>query len=61
MMAKDVASGEQIILPKTQVVDPRELARRVPVGPPQQKLPPEPGRTPRQTSIPEDETLPRRS
>ena len=61
MMAKDVASGEQIILPKTQVVDPRELARRVPISPPQRNLPPEPGRTPRQTSIPDDEILPRGS
>ena len=58
-MAKDVTSGEQVILPKSQVADPRELARRIPICPPQQKLPPEPGRTPRQTSVPDDEILPR--
>jgi hypothetical protein len=60
-MAKDVASGEKIIMPKSQVVDPRELARRIPTCPPQRKLPPEPGSTPRQTYIPDDEILPRGS
>lgn len=57
-MTKDDVRSDRIILPKKQIVDPRELARRHPVSQPERKLPPEPGRTPRGSHVPKDEVLP---
>lgn len=62
-MTKDDVTSDRVILPKRQIVDPKELARHHPMRQQQQqqrKLPPEPGRTPRGTCVPDDEILPRR-
>ena len=58
MMARCVATADRVTLPKKRTVDPRELGRESPAGQPHRKLPPEPGRTPRPSFVPDDEILP---
>ena len=57
---EDQTRGDKLILPSKRSVDPRDLAHTTKHGPSARKLPPEPGRTPRATSVPTEEILPRK-
>jgi hypothetical protein len=56
----DKVRSDRLTVPPKQSVDLRDIARRGGHGPGGRKLPPEPGRTPRGSTVPEHEILPRK-
>jgi hypothetical protein len=56
----DQVQGDKLILPAKRGINLADIARSTGHVPGKRKLPPEPGRTPRGSSVPPEEILPRK-